>query len=232
MPPRNSFPQPRARIAESFRSRRASLLGSPEDSAPRAAVTFLDSPPSGFTGLALITAAIGLKGQVRVRPLAEAKRIRLQLPSPGSSGASARPGLSDSLIPALKQVWLRSADGWRRSELLSCSPRGSDFCLSLSCSRNRQDAESLVGVRLGMARGSRPAAPKTSQTPLLWSDLVGREVRSTTEDLLGHVDRLETNGQQDWVVVGQHYIPLVEKHVVSLGSETTPMVVHWERDWT
>jgi hypothetical protein len=49
---------------------------------------------------------------------------------------------------------------------------------------------------------------------------------------LGHVDRLETNGQQDWLVVGQHYIPLVEKHVVSLGSDSTPMVVHWEKDWT
>jgi ribosomal 30S subunit maturation factor RimM len=83
-----------------------------------------------------------------------------------------------------------------------------------------------------MARDSRAAVPETSQAPLLWSDLVGREVRSTTEDLLGHVDRLETNGQQDWLVVGQHYIPLVEKHVVSLGSETTPMVVHWEKDWT
>jgi ribosomal 30S subunit maturation factor RimM len=211
-------------------------------------VAFQDSAPSGFTGLALITSAIGLKGQVRARPLAEAKRIRLQLPPPSFSGplpnsppgslpgslSGSLPGSlsSGSLIPSLKQVWLRSASGWRLTKLLSCSPRGSDFCLSLSCSRNRQDAESLVGVRLGMVRGSRAAAPETSQTPLLWSDLVGREVRSTTEDLLGHVDRLETNGQQDWVVVGQHYIPLVEKHIVSLGSDSTPMVVHWERDWT
>lgn len=232
MPLRNSSPQTLSRTAESFRSRRAGLLGSPENTAPRASVAFLDSPPSGFTGLALITAAIGLKGQVRVRPLAEAKRIRLQLSPPGSSDTGALPGLSDSLIPALKQVWLRSATGWRRTKLLSCSPRGSDFCLALSCSRNREDAESLVGVRLGTTRDSNASLQQTDQTILLWSDLVGREVRSATGDLLGKVDRLETNGQQDWLVVGRHYIPLVEKHVVSLGSDSTPMVVHWEEDWT
>lgn len=232
MPLRNNSFQPRSRIADSFRSRRASRLGSPEITPPRAVVAFEDSPPSGFIGLALITAAIGLKGQVRVRPLAEAKRIVLHLPSQGSSGADALPGASGSLIPGLKQVWLRSAAGWRLTKVLSCSPRGSDFCLALSCSRNRQDAESLVGVRLGTTRGSNATLQEADQTPLLWSDLVGREVRSASGELLGRIDRLETNGQQDWVVVGQHYIPLVEKHIIALGSENTPMVVHWETDWT
>ncbi|MBM3374563.1 MAG: hypothetical protein FJY35_00515 [Betaproteobacteria bacterium] len=232
MPLRNISAQPRSRIADTFRSRRASLLGSPENPPPRAVVAFEDSPPSGFTGLALITAAIGLKGQVRARPLAEAKRVQLHLSSPVASGAGALPGVSGSLIPGLKQVWLRSAAGWRLTKVLSCSPRGSDFCLTLSCSRNRQDAESLVGVRLGTTRNSNVTLQEPDQTPVLWSDLVGREVRSATGDLLGHVDRLETNGQQDWLVVGQHYIPLVEKHVVSLGSDSTPMVVHWEKDWT
>lgn len=227
MPERNTprATDPASHLSESFRSRRASRLGSPQSIAPKTVVAFNDVAPSGFISLAVITAAIGLKGDVRARPLAEAKRVQVRGLSPAPITPSA------SLHPGLRQVWLRAAVGWRQTRLLSVSPRGNDFCLSLSCSRSRKDAESLVGVRLGISRDSSAVGAQAPEQPVFWSDLIGRPVCNASGESLGQVDRLETNGQQDWVVVGRFFIPLVDKHILSLGSSSTPMVVDWEKDW-
>lgn len=227
MPERNnpSDTDPASLTSESFRSRRASRLGSPESPSLHTVVAFDDPAPAAFLSLALITAAIGLKGDVRARPLAEAKRVQVRSLSPAANTPAA------SLLPGLRQVWLRAAVGWRQTKLLSVGPRGNDFCLSLSCSRSRKDAESLIGVRLGISRDSSALVLQDPEQPVFWSDLVGRVVCNTSGESLGRVDRLETNGQQDWVVVGRLFIPLVDRHIVSLGSSSTPMVVDWEKDW-
>ena len=208
-----------------FRARRASRLGSPQQVAPKAAVSFEDPAPAGFVGLAVITSPIGLQGQVRAKPLASANRIYRNTPALSSA----------SLLSRLRQVWLQSATGWRLTKILACSPRGRDFCLEFACSRNRLDAESLIGTRLGTLRNNEILTDKASfgddVQPVFWADLIGREVHNVAGERLGQIDRLETNGVHDWIVVAGVFIPLVDRHVHAMGSSSTPMVVDWEKDW-
>lgn len=223
MPQRNTPSAPRSSPAESYGTRRAQRLGSATVGATLKSVSFGDAPPRGFVALAVVTAAIGLKGHVRVKPLASARRV----------GGQADSGASPAWVELLKQVWLRSASGWRLSKVLSCNARGNDFCIELTCSGCRDEAQSLIGTRLGTTRDNPIFARQSgADDTLLWSDLIGRKVENTQGDVLGEITRLETNGHHDWLVVGDLFIPLVEKHVISMGDATAPVVVDWEKDWS
>jgi ribosomal 30S subunit maturation factor RimM len=122
-------------------------------------------------------------------------------------------------------VWLQNPSGWRATKILSSSPRGDHFCLELACSSDRTTAEGLIGTRICISR------PQESED-LYWSDLIGKPVENTSGILLGTVSRLETNGEHDWLVVGPHFIPLVNRHVLSLGKKGSPIVVDWNEDWS
>lgn len=194
------------------------LLGDPLAAKVTVQVDFSDPPPLNFAPLAVIISAIGLTGLVRARPIADSRHV--QAPGLGVSTAS-----GSSILSSVQQVWLHHPRGWRATKVLSSAPRGTHFCLELSCSNDRTTAEFLVGTRIGVSR------PEDS-AEVYWSDLIGRPVQTATGDLLGAVERLETNGQHDWLVVGRHFIPLVDRHVLSLGrKKTAPIVVDWQPDW-
>ena len=203
---------------EGFVARRISRLGDPPAVKVVAQVDFSDPPPPNFLPLAVITSAIGLTGLVRARPVSGSRRIQAQgLGDSATSGPSA--------LSTVRQVWLYHPRGWRATKVLSSAPRGTHFCLELACSSDRTTAESLVGTRIGVARTE-------GSEEIYWSDLIGRPVQTAQGELLGAVERLETNGQHDWLVVGRHFIPLVARHVLSLGKKkTAPIVVDWQPDW-
>lgn len=203
---------------QSFVARRISRLGDPPAVRTAAQINFSDPPPHNFFPLAVITSAIGLTGLVRARPLSDSRRVQAQ-----SLGDSATPG--PSALSTVRQVWLHHPRGWRATKVLSIAPRGTHFCLELSCSSDRTTAESLVGTRIGVSRTE-------ESEEVYWSDLIGRQVQTAAGEALGAVERLETNGQHDWLVVGRHFIPLVDRHVLSLGrKKTAPIVVDWQTDW-
>lgn len=202
-----------------FLARRMSRLGDPPSVKAVVQIDFSDPPPTNFLPLAVITSPIGLSGLVRARPLSESRRVRAQ--SLGDALAS-----EPSALSTPGQVWLHHPRGWRATKVLSSAPRGSHFCLELSCSSDRNTAESLVGTRIGVSR------EEESEEAVYWSDLIGRRVETAGGEVLGTVERLDTNGQHDWLVVGRHFIPLVDRHVLSLGKKkTAPIVVDWRQDW-
>ncbi len=203
---------------DGFVARRMSRLGDPPAAKAVVQVDFSDSPPPSFLPLAVITSPIGLTGLVRARPISDSRRVRA--PGLGDSAISAPSALS-----TVRQVWLHHPRGWRATKVLSSAPRGAHFCLELSCSSDRTTAESLVGTRIGISRIE-------ESEDVYWSDLIGRQVQTAAGEPLGEVERLETNGQHDWLVVGRHFIPLVDRHVLSLGrKKTEPIVVDWQQDW-
>jgi len=207
-----------ASTKQGFVARRISRLGDPPAVKAVAQISFSDPPPENFLPLAVITSAIGLAGLVRARPLSDSRRVHARgLGDSATSGPSA--------LSTVRQVWLHHPRGWRATKVLSSAPRGTQFCLELSCSSDRTTAESLVGTRIGVSR-------MEESEEVYWSDLVGRPVQTAQGELLGAVERLETNGQHDWLVVGRHFIPLVDRHVISLGRrKTAPIVVNWQPDW-
>jgi 16S rRNA processing protein RimM len=49
--------------------------------------------------------------------------------------------------------------------------------------------------------------------------------------LLGEVDRMDTNGVHDWLIVGRYWIPFVEAYVDEVDLPGRTVRVDWQADW-
>jgi 16S rRNA processing protein RimM len=87
----------------------------------------------------------------------------------------------------------------------------------------------MLGFELGVSRAE---LPEPAPDEFYWEDLVGCVVTNRQGESLGLVDRLETNGVHDWIVVGHHWIPYVDRYIDQVDLAAKTIAVDWQPDWT
>lgn len=167
--------------------------------------------PSDFLPIASIIGVLGLQGQVRARVLA---------PSPAD----------ESVLMHCRQAWLHHPRlGWWQPILEDIRAQGQDLRIRFEDFTSRDQVSQLLGAEIGLPRADLPP-PDENET--YWIDLLGCDVVNTSGHPLGRVERLETNGPQDWLIIGPHWVPYVDRHVLSVDLASRRILVDWEEDWT
>lgn len=197
---------------DSFLARRvarlveASLQGAV---APAPDLPLCDPPPS-FVALGLLLAPIGLKGALRMKAF-----------HAGDPRTSA--------LMHLEEAVLRMPDGsHRRATVDSVEPNGKDFRIQLRTVDTPEMAQRHVRAEIGVPR---QALPEAAPDETYWTDLLGCRVLNRSGTLLGEVDRMDTNGVHDWLIVGRHWIPFVEAYVDDVDLPSRTVRVDWQADW-
>lgn len=195
-----------------FLERRLSRLAAPE--APASPADLVDrlfslAGPPAFVALGRVVGAVRNLGEIRVRPL-----------NPEADGES---------LAKCQAVWLRRPSGmWARVPVQRVARHGSDWSLALEGIGSRTLAEQFLHAEVGLDRSELPELDEGSH---YWIDLLGCAVVNRQGLALGVVDRLETNGVQDWLVVGEHWIPFVDAHVDEVDEAQRRIVVDWDPTW-
>lgn len=203
---------PTPRLKRLGLERRLSKLGDPTPEPSQAApLPFLASGPSQFTALGIVAGPLGLDGLLRVRSLHP-------------------DGVEASCLVDAKRLWLKkSSRQWLHLKVDRLEPHGRDLKLACFQIEHRDQAEQLAQCQVGLDRSD---LPEPEPEEAYWVDLVGAAVLNRTGDRLGQVDRLETNGAHDWLVVGPHWIPFVEAYVLEVQPEQGLIRVDWDPSWT
>jgi len=129
----------------------------------------------------------------------------------------------------LQEALLRMPDGGhRRASVLSVEPHGKDFRVQLRNIDSPEVAQRFVQAEIGVPRSALPAA---APDEAYWTDLLGCRVVNRSGEVLGLVDRMDTNGAHDWLIVGQHWIPFVEAYVDDVDLASRTVRVDWQADW-
>jgi len=169
--------------------------------------------PPQFVALGRVLGPVGLRGELRIRSL-----------HPGSAFESA-------LLQQQHLLCIRLRAGRRtcsRFEVLQITAHGRDFRLSLLGVDDPLKAQWFDATELGVDRS---ALPPPSADEVYWVDLIGCRVENREGLMLGLIERMETNGVHDWLVVGPHWIPFVERHVDSVDIPARLCRVDWDPDW-
>lgn len=166
--------------------------------------------PPDLVLLGAIRGAYGLKGWVRIVPLAD-----------GAALLSVRRWwLIDGRQPVEVDV-----EGARRHA-------GSIVAKWAGCN-SKEAADALKGRHVAMPRSEFPAV---EQGQHYWVDLVGIRVVNRAGEELGHVQALSDNGAGQWleVVDGDERgcrIPLIEHYVDEIDMQRRVIRVDWQREW-
>lgn len=99
--------------------------------------------------------------------------------------------------------------------------------------QDREASADLIGAEIQVARAVLPPAPFGTY---YWADLIGLEVRSESDAVLGRVVAMTDNGAQDVLVVNaggqQRLIPFVTGSIVKVVKpDEGYLVVAWEPDY-
>jgi len=191
--------------------RRLSRLGDPAPEPTQVApLQFLPSGPAAFTPLGIVSGPLGLQGLLRVKSLHP-------------------DGVDASCLHSAPRLWFRkSAHQWLQLKVQSVEPHGRDLKLGCFQIEHRDQAEQLALAQVGLDRSELPE-PDADET--YWVDLIGAQVITQSGQRLGPVERLETNGVHDWIVVGPHLIPFVEAYVLEVNLQQGIIRVDWDPDW-
>ncbi|MGA1692328.1 MAG: ribosome maturation factor RimM [Burkholderiaceae bacterium] len=197
---------------ESYLARRVARLV--ETSLQGVAAPTPDLPPceapAAFVALGLLLAPIGLKGAFRMKAF-----------HAGDPRTSA--------LMKLEEAVLRMPDGsHRRAIVSSVEPNGKDFRIQLRTVDTPEMAQPYVRAEIGVPRSALPAA---APDEAYWTDLLGCRVLNRSGEVLGLVDRMDTNGAHDWMIVGHHWIPFVEAYVDDVDLIDRTVRVDWQADW-
>lgn len=157
-----------------------------------------------------ITAPYGVKGWVRVVTFTEA------------------PGNLLAYSP-----WYLHRDGrWLAVRLLEGREHGKGLVVWLEGCDDRDRAAALGGTDIGVYRSQLPA-PQADE--YYWSDLVGLQVLTLQDRLLGVVDHLIETGANDVLVIRgerERLIPFVRGQVIqAVDLETGIIRVDWDPDF-
>ena len=171
--------------------------------------------PVDFVVLGKIVGPYGLRGVVKVHPLADD-------PQAWSSLAHWWVGKED--VPPAQ---------WQSSKLVRCSLRGDLLIAELDCLPDRNASETAKGLLVGVPRADLPDAAKDE---FYWADLIGLEVLNTHEQSLGRVLGLIETSANDVLRVGdsvekERLLPFVEAVVLDVDLSARRMRVEWEADW-
>lgn len=108
---------------------------------------------------------------------------------------------------------------------------GDNFIVQLAGVTNREQAEALVGMRLGVPAAQLPA---TEPGVYYWRDLIGLKVFNVDGIEFGAVIKLSETGSADVLVVDgdrQRFIPFVmARYVQSVDLSARKIIVDWHPD--
>lgn len=139
-------------------------------------------------------------------------------------------GIEASCLHDAERLWLKKSERqWLELKVRSIEPHGRDLRLACFQIEHRAQAGELVFCELGLDRSE---LPELNPDETYWVDLIGAEVINQDGASLGRVDRLETNGAHDWIVVGPHWIPFVQAYVQEVSLERREIRVEWDPSWT
>ena len=165
--------------------------------------------------LGRIGAASGVRGELRVYPLAD-----------------------DPLGWARLAHWWLGREGeapdlWRQTRLINCSVRHGLLVARLEGVPDRNAAEALRGVLVGVPRAG---LPPTAKDEYYWVDLIGLAVINVREQPLGRVVGLidtpantvlrVSDGESD-----ERLLPFVGAVVLEVDLVAGRLQVDWEADW-
>ena len=176
-----------------------------------------------------VTAASGLKGDIRIRsftrPDTEIFEYNQWI-------------LSDT--PRVRSAWLKNSLGGESPgqvfKLLGGKRSGKHLVASLSGIDDRDRAEALIGLSVVI---NREQLPRAKDGEYYWDDLIGLRVSNTTGADFGIVDHLVETGANDVLVVKgelgdvveERLIPWIDDVVVSVDLDKGMLTVDWEEHY-
>ncbi len=128
--------------------------------------------------------------------------------------------------------YLKREGGWQAVELLDGREHGKGLVAQLAGCDDRDKAAALSGSEIGVYRSQLPV-PDSDE--YYWSDLVGMQVFTTRDVLLGVVDHLIETGANDVLVIrGERecLVPFIRDQVIkSVDIAAGVIRVDWDPDF-
>ena len=128
--------------------------------------------------------------------------------------------------------YLKLKGQWQAVELLSGRQHGKGLVVQLKMCHDRDAAAALTGTDIGIYRSQ---LPPVDADEYYWSDLMGMQVITKDDQVLGVVDHLLETGANDVIVVkGEHeyLVPYIKEQVVkSVDLEARIIRVDWDPDF-
>jgi 16S rRNA processing protein RimM len=128
--------------------------------------------------------------------------------------------------------YLKLPGGWQAIEPLAGRHHGKGLVVQLKDCNDRDTAAALAGTDIGVYRSQ---LPPVDRDEYYWSDLIGLQVITVGDRLLGVVEQLFETGANDVMVVKgeqEHLVPFVTGQVVeSVDLEKRIIRVDWDPDY-
>ncbi len=161
--------------------------------------------------LGRIGAPFGIKGWVHVQSFSEDPESLLDYP-----------------------IWqLSLREGFKAYKLLEGKKHGKGLIALLSSCSTRDDAALITNAEIGIERS---LLPELRADEHYWADLIGLEVVTEKDEILGQVDSLFETGANDVLVVKnekrEHLIPYVPKeYILEIDLVKKKMRVRWDPEF-
>ena len=128
--------------------------------------------------------------------------------------------------------YLKVKGQWQAVEPLAGRHHGKGLVVQLKTCHDRDAAAALTGTDIGIYRSQ---LPPVEADEYYWSDLMGMQVITKDEQVLGVVDHLFETGANDVIVVKgdqEHLVPYIKGQVVkSVDLEARIIRVEWDPDY-
>ena len=128
--------------------------------------------------------------------------------------------------------YLKLKGQWQAVEPVAGRHHGKGVVVQLKECHDRDDAAALTGTEIGVYRSQ---LPPVDADEYYWSDLIGMQVITKEDQVLGVVDHLLETGANDVIVVkGKHecLVPFIREQVVeSVDLENRIIRVDWDSDF-
>lgn len=125
---------------------------------------------------------------------------------------------------------------WQSRKAAECKAHGDGLVVRFADVADRNAAESLQGLWIGLPRAD---LPPPAENEFYWDDLIGMTVINDAGETLGVVDSLLETGAHDVLRVLQstpeaeteRLLPFVEAIVRNVDMKQRQILVAWELDW-
>ena len=128
--------------------------------------------------------------------------------------------------------YLKVKGQWQAVEPLAGRHHGKGLVVQLKDCHDRDAAAALTGTDIGIYRSQ---LPPVDADEYYWSDLMGMQVITKDDQVLGVVDHLLETGANDVIVVKgeqEHLVPYIKGQVVkSVDLEARIIRVEWDPDY-
>jgi 16S rRNA processing protein RimM len=128
--------------------------------------------------------------------------------------------------------YLKVKGQWQAVEPLAGRHHGTGLVVQLKDCHDRDAAAALTGTDIGIYRSQLPPADADEY---YWSDLIGMQVITKDDRVLGVVDHLFETGANDVIVVKgeqEYLVPYIKGQVVkSVDLEARIIRVEWDPDF-